>query len=183
MSEQKRNLEDELLAGDEEAQKIGQEEDQPLDSAMIQALQTKAMIDVAQAVKTLVEGQERVRQIPYNEMKPVTPWNPEGKRDRVKLTREWMQHGYPVNPLFMTEETIKLFNQVKPGRYWGRKIEVQRLSDGSMNLTWSNAKIEQRMEVAMRFPHIDDILKMCIEERAQKEARLKLGQVDENDYL
>ena len=175
--------EDEILMGSEEDQKIGREEPTVVDAAAVQALQTKAMIDVASAVKQLVERQEAVRQIPYNEIKPVTPWNPEGKRDRLKLKNEVFQHGYWLNPIMMTEKTIGLFNQLKPGRYFGRKIEVSRKHDGTLNITWSNAKIEQRMEFAMKFPHIDDILEYIINERKEKEEKRRSGKVDEEEFL
>jgi len=179
-----RDLEAEILQGEPEDQLIGKEpEQQVLDDKQIQAMHTKALVDVATAVKLLVEQQGATRQLTMNEIKPVTPWNPEGKRDRIKLKQEVFQHGYYLNPIMMTEATIDLFNQIKPGRYFGRKIEVQRLNNGELNITWSNAKLQDRIEMYMKFPHIDDILKYCIEERKQKEAAKRRGDFSEDEAV
>jgi hypothetical protein len=180
----RKDAEDELLSGTEEDQLIGKEPD-PVDMspAMLQALNTKAMLEVAQAVKQMLEQQNATRQIPYNEIKPTSPWNPEGKRNRAKFVRETFQHGRWVNPMMVSEETIQLFNQLKPGRYLNRKVEVIRSQDGAINITWSNAKIEQRVEFYRNYPTIDHVLRAVIAERAEKERKKKAGEFDDNDAI
>lgn len=173
----------ELLAGSPEDQQIGQVPAPPTPEALA-AMQTAALIDLAQAVKGIVSQQQATRQVPYHEIKPVTPFNPEGKRDRKKLKYTFLQHGKLVTPINLREEEIELINQLKPGRYWNRKIEVQISRDGTtLNLTWTNAKIEQRMEFNAAFPDLLAVLRHCIKERAEKEAKRKAGHVEEMEVL
>lgn len=142
-----------------------------------------AMLRIAQSMETMVKRQDEVRQIPLTEIKPVSPWNPEGKMVRLSAKRPMYQHGIPLNPLTLTERTIDLFNQIKPGRYFGRKIEVQRFQDGGVNLQWSGKQLDQRIEFYSQFKHIDEILQAIIIEREQKEARRKAGEFDADEEL
>lgn len=178
------DAEAELLQGGEEEKSIGSDEiDKFLEPSMLQAMQTKAMLEVAQAVRDMLEQQRAIRQVPYNEIKPVSPWNPEGKRDRVKFIRETYQHGRWVNPMMVTEETITLFNQLKPGRYLDRKVEVNRNSEGAINVTWSNANPTQRMEFYRNYPSIEHVLRACIAERKLKEEKRRRGDIDDNEFI
>lgn len=143
----------------------------------------KAMLTIAESVKALVESQQSVRQIPLSEIKPVSPWNPEGKRNRVPLSRVTMINGNPLNPMMMTEGEIILANELKPGRYMNRKIEVQRSQDGTINIVWANAKIEQRMEMAALYPDFTALAKAVINDRKAKEEKRKSGVVEEQEWV
>lgn len=177
--------ENDLLAGSAEDQQIGREPEPPkLTAEQVQALQTSALIDLAKSIKGLVERQEATRQVPYNEIKPVTPFNPEGKRDRVKLTRNLFMSGIMVQSINLTEGEIELINQLKPGRYIERKVEVQLSRDGStLSIMWPNGKIDKRMEFQSRFPTASDLFKAIIAERKDKEEKRRRGVVAENEEL
>lgn len=142
-----------------------------------------AMLRIAQSMEAFMQRGEAQRQKTVNEVAHVTPWNPEGKRQRAGFTRPTYQHGIPLDPLTCTEETIRLFNQLKPGRYLDRKIEVQQAQDGAINLQWAGQRIDQRIEFYSRFGHIDDVLRAVIAERKVKEEAKKLGRVEDTDYL
>lgn len=142
-----------------------------------------AMLQIAQSMQAFMERGEATRQRQVHEISPVTPWNPEGKRQRVGFSRPTFQHGIPLDPLTCTEETIRLFNQLKPGRYLGRKIEVQLAQDGAINLQWAGQRIDQRIEFYSKFGHIDDVLRAVLAERTLKEEAKRTGQIEDSEYL
>lgn len=154
---------------------------QPSDAAPTIDATTAAMLRIAMSMETMMSRQEAVRQIPFNEVKPVTPWNPEGKTDRIGFSRTTYMHGIMLNPMTHTEETLRLFNQLKPGRYIDRKVEVQRGNDGSINIQWPGVRIDQRIEFYGRFNHIDVLLQAILDERKAKEDRRKLGILDDDE--
>jgi hypothetical protein len=144
---------------------------------------TAAMLRIAQSMETMMGRQEAARQIPINEVRPVSPWNPEGKVTRLQPKRPMYQHGIAINPLTLTEKTIDLFNQIKPGRYYSRQIEVQRYQDGGVNLQWAGAKLDKRIEFYSQFRHIDEVLEGIIKERTEKEAKRKAGIFEADEEL
>lgn len=177
-----RNLEQEILTeGGPEP-----EADEPPVTSLAELkldAQTKALIELAKSVGLMVQNQERVRQKGILEIDPVTPWNPEGKRNRVPLTRMTYQHGQLVNPFHMTEEEIILANQLKPGRYYDRKIEVHRTEDGGINLSYHLGKVHERMELARQFPDFASLCRFLIKERQEKEEKKRRATIEDDDYL
>lgn len=143
----------------------------------------EAMLSIAENTEKREARAEAIRQIPYNEILPVSPWNPTGKRDRVKLTRPTYLHGIIVNPLTHTEEEITLWNKIKPGRYIDRKVEVRMQQDGSIDLSWPGAKTDARIEFYSRFPTLASLLQAVIAEREEKEARKRRGIYTDDDSL
>lgn len=158
------------------AAKSGQSEDR-----MAYALELLAKI--AGSMTAQNDRYEATRQKSYNEIAPDSPWNPEGKRDRVKLKRATSLQGITINPLTHTEEEIQLFNQLKPGRYIERRVQVRMTQDGAVDLSWPGAKIDQRIEMYSRFPTLSALLRACVEERAAKEERLRKGVFTDDDAI
>lgn len=142
-----------------------------------------AMLRIAESMEKINARAESVRQIPFNEVIPDTPWNPKGKRDRVSFTRPTFLHGIALNPLMHTEEEIQLFNKLKPGRYLDRKVEVQRGNDGSMNLKWEGKKIDQRIMFYSEYPTISLLLSAIIKDREVKEEKRRKGLTYEEDVF
>lgn len=140
-----------------------------------------AMLRIAQSMEKMMARDDRSRQLTITEILPVTPWNPEGKRDRLTFTRPTFMHGIALNPLTHRESEIKLFNALKPGRYLDRKVEVQRGNDGSINLKWEGGKIDKRIEMYSLYPDITTLLTAVIADRLTKEQKKKAGDVYEAD--
>lgn len=144
---------------------------------------TAAMLRVAESMERIVSRQEATRQLSINEVLPNSPWNPEGKRVRAKFSRPTFLHGIDLNSLTLFEEEIELFNQLKPGRYIDRKVEVRLTQDGSIDLSWPGAKNDARIEMYSRFPTLASLLKAVIAERKAKEDRRRRGVFDDSDSL
>jgi len=128
-----------------------------------------------QALLQFLQKQNETEIVPFHKIKHDTPWNPTGKRERVKLRRPTFISGYPVNPMMHTEEEITLLNEVKPGRYNNRRWEVTRFDDGSIDIRYPNRTFEQRMEMALKAPSISELCKQIIAEREQQDARKRAG--------
>lgn len=143
----------------------------------------KAMMSVAESVKALVENQTITRQLSMSEIKPVTPWNPEGKRNRKTLQVNFFQHGFWANPMTMSEEEMALVMKLKPGRYLNRRVEVQKDQDGNIHLNYPWETIRERMENMLLWSSLTDLCQQIIKEREEKEAKRKLGQFDPEEVL
>lgn len=140
-----------------------------------------AMLRVAESMEKIVARNESTRQLSYAEILPVTPWNPEGKRNRVGFKRPTFMHGIQLNPLMHSEEEMALFNKLKPGRYIDRKVEVQLTQQGEINIQWAGARADTRIEMYTRFPSITLLLNAVIAEREAKESKRRAGRFDEDE--
>lgn len=150
---------------------------QKLDATM------QAMLRIAESMEKAEARREAVRQLGYNEIAPTSPWNPEGKRQRLGFSRPTFLHGIALNSLTHTEEEIALFNQLKPGRYIDRQVEVQLGSGGEVNLQWAGSKTDARITMYTRFPTISLLLKAVIAERQAKEEARKRGDYARDEIL
>ena len=142
-----------------------------------------AMLEIARSMKAMMDRQEAVRQIPFNEMKPVTPFNPKGDRFRKEFNRPTWLQDILLNPLTHSEEEMVLFNQLKPGRYIDRKVEVMRGADGGINLRWNGKAMDKRIEFYSQWPDIKLLLRAILKEREDKLAKKRANVVDENEDL
>lgn len=117
-----------------------------------------ALIDVLNRLVGIQEAQP-IPQQSVLQVKPVSPWNPEGKRDheRPKLSRNTYMNGFQLHESRMTEEEIHLANQLKAGKYQNRKWAVitQDGEDGNaMFLYVPNKTLGQRMDMPRSFAEI-----------------------------
>lgn len=58
-----------------------------------------------------------IRQIPAHKAKFRTPWNPDGNKRRVVLSRVCYLNGYRLREIMMSEREVELFNTIRPGKY------------------------------------------------------------------
>lgn len=143
----------------------------------------EAMIRVMESMEKIVARQESTRQIPYNEVKPVSSFNPTGDRNHPQFSRPTHMDGILLNSLMHTAEEIKLFNQLKPGRYWERRIEVRRGSSGEIDLVRLGGRMDQRYERAGRFPTLVSMLEFIIAERKDKERKRREGLYEADEAI
>lgn len=142
-----------------------------------------AMLRIAESMEKQEARREAVRQLTYNEILPTSPWNPEGKRVRLGFSRPTYLHGIALNSLTHTEDEIALFNQLKPGRYLDRMVEVQLGSGGEINLQWAGAKNDARITMYTKYPTITHLLKAVIAERKAKEEARRRGDFAQDEVL
>lgn len=159
------------------------EPEKPLIETDTSTATLKAMLRVAESMEKITARQEEFRQVPFAEVKPVSSFNPTGRRDHPTFRRPTFMDGIPLNSLMHTPEEIQLFNQIKPGRYWNRRIEVRRGSSGEIDLIRIGSRLDQRMERNAAFPTLTSMLKAIILERDQQEQRRRSGQFEDDEAL
>jgi hypothetical protein len=148
----------------------------PYTLAILQSLQM-----TQQALIAFIKGQEANKTVPFHEVKYDTPWNPSGNRNRPKLRRPVMVSGFPVNPMMLSDAEINLLNQVKPGRYVNRTWEVQKLSDGTINIVYPNRTIDQRVNMAVMAPSLTALCEIILKDRLQQEEKRRRGSFEDDE--
>ncbi len=113
------------------------------------------LASLVQSISKIAEQSDRgpIKSIPIAKSKQRTPWNPTGKKVRLKLTRPTYMNGHRLHETRMGELEIQLFNQVKPGRYGenGRITVIEKGGDeGSRELqVWiPNKTVPDRLAMA-----------------------------------
>lgn len=127
------------------------------------------VMDLAQAIKLAVEETAPMKQIHISQYRGKTPWNPTGKRphERLKLRGEFYQNGHRMVADKLSEKEIELLNQIKPGRYIKRKVEViERNSGGEVGveIRYSDATADLRSELKNEFRNITELCERIIAE-------------------
>lgn len=127
---------------------------------------------MAAVMERLVSIQEAqpIPQVPLGKAKIVTPWNPQGKPEtaRPKLTRKTWMNGHPCSEMMMTEEEIRLMNQLKPGKYQDKRwVVVHSDGDGEseMFLYIPNKTLSDRVAVQEKARSITEICQLIIAEQ------------------
>lgn len=134
----------------------------------------EAIVDIdklANAITNAVAEAGPVKQIHISRYTAKTPWNPTGSKQRPKMRCRFFQNGFEIREAFVTDEDIDRLNKIRPGRYLNRKVEViQRNEHGneSMELRYSNATIEQRMELKNEARSLSEMLKRIVSEAGDK---------------
>lgn len=126
--------------------------------------------ELSEVLGRLVDLQESgpVKQVPIHKAKHVTPWNPEGKFKRPQLERKTYMNGHPMSENMMTEEEIKLANQLKPGKYQDRQwvvVHTDGEGDSEMFIYIPNKKLDQRMAMQSKAKSFVDICRLIIDEQ------------------
>jgi hypothetical protein len=139
--------------------------------------QTTFNASMISALQAIAANQPRRRQ-GMHEVSHDTPWwNPEKDGPRETLTRDFYQNGNPVNPVVLSNEEIRLINQIKPGVYAKKKFRVTPQPGGGIGLWYDNKTLHQRFTIARiagESQGLTGILQMILtEEEAQKDRRKK----------
>jgi hypothetical protein len=136
----------------------------------LQDLATAISSGIAQAGQTTGP----IKQINITQYKPKSRVNPKGLRDheRVQFTRTYWQNGARIELWQVSDADVQRLNQLKPGRYIDRKVEViERVSEmgeaQSVEIRYSNATLEQRFDLKNRFRNFTELLMIILDEQAQ----------------
>lgn len=88
-------------------------------------------------------------------------------RGRVKLRLKAYQNGIPIDESVLSNEEIKLFNQIdRSGRYIDRRVEVlynDDMGEKSVDIRYKNKTADDRFEFRGFVRNIADLLKQVIE--------------------
>lgn len=124
--------------------------------------------ELAEALKFAITESSPVQQVHISRYKPITPWNPTGSVRRVPMNGKYFQNGSEIQEWRVTDEDITLLNQLQPGRYMGRKVEVvERNADGdrSVDIRYSNKDVGQRMDMKGLARNFTELLQNIVTEQ------------------
>lgn len=129
-----------------------------------------ASVDITALAKAITEAVAEaspVKQVHISRYRAQTPWNPTGELRRRKMEARFLQNGIELRDWHITDEDIDLLNQIKPGRYMDRKVEVvERNENGSrtVEIRYSNQSIGQRMEMKNYARNFTELLQNIVTE-------------------
>lgn len=129
---------------------------------------------LAKAITEAVAEASPVKQVHISRYKAETPWNPTGNKRRLQMNAKFYQNGSQIRDWHVTDEDIALLNQLKPGRYVDRKVEVierNENSDRSIEIRYSNETIGQRMELKNHFRNFTELLQSIVTEQKPGKAQ------------
>lgn len=150
----------------------------------------ETLVSLAQSIKALAEAQaaaterenSKFKEIGFQDAVFCTPWNPTGKKIRPNLKVKGFQNGAQLDPEKLHDEEIELFNQLKPGRYFGGKFEVVRKRDRSIDFRYANKTVDQRSELKSSAVNFAAMLKLVVMEQESRAQRRKSGEDVDEDY-
>lgn len=127
------------------------------------------VLELAQAIKMVVEETAPVKQVHISQYRPKSPWNPAGKRqhERPHLRGEFLQNGQRMIEDRLSEKEIELLNKIRPGRYINRKVEViERQSNGevTVEIRYNNQTADQRSELKNEARNLTEMLQRIVDE-------------------
>lgn len=98
--------------------------------------------------------------------KPNTPWSPKNGEPRTKMKRKFYQHGLLIDEK-VTNETIALLNQIKPGSYCEGWVQVKLRKDRGIDVDYPVRTASQRLKLVNQFGirNFDELLQRIIDER------------------
>lgn len=127
---------------------------------------------LAAALVTLAASQESapIRQIPLARAKVRTPWNPTGDKKRPKLSRVTRLNGFRLKESRLSNDEIRGFNALQPGKYNGRKWIVTSSQDeegSAIDIYLPNKTAAHRIEFRSTCPNgLPDALNLMAREIA-----------------
>lgn len=149
--------------------------------------QTAATLDVATLLKLLAQQSDAMtkianasengplRQVPISKAKIKTPWNPEGKKNRPELRRPTYLTGARLREILLSEDEINLLNQVKPGKYHGKRwLVTERDGDkegSAVDIYLPNKTQEDRLALKGDARDLKHVLEQIIAEQNARETQ------------
>lgn len=95
-----------------------------------------------------------------------TPWTPRDGTPKLKLKRKMYQHGLPQDEDILSNEEIRLFNELRPGIYLSNTVKVNRRKDRGLDISYPIKTASQRLKLINQFGirNLTELLTLCIEE-------------------
>jgi hypothetical protein len=132
---------------------------------------------LAKAITDAVTEASPVKQVHISKYKAITPWNPTGALRRPAMNAKFLDNGSEIPDWKVTDEDIALLNQLKPGRYLDRKLEVIERNDNggarTVEIRYSNKNVGQRMEMKNYGRNFTELLQNIVTEQKPKAGTAK----------
>lgn len=141
---------------------VANETPTPTENNQVGALADALAIALERAIKNTKPTEKKN----ISNRTPGDPWSPKDGSKKLKLKRKAYQHGILLDPDFMNNDTIALWNQLKPGAFCGGHIRVYKRKDGGMDIDYPIKTASQRMLLQSKYRIFsqDDLLRLLIEE-------------------
>jgi len=141
-----------------------------------QSTQDQVNAKLTAVLERLTEQADRgaVKQIPLAKAKIRTPWNPTGDRMRPKLQRITRMNGFRLTETKLTNNAIRLFNQLRAGKYNQGRWVVMESTDpaagnsGAVDLYVQNKSFADRIQLKGDAPTIDVLLWKIVKEQGDE---------------
>lgn len=123
---------------------------------------------LASALTKAIEASRPAR-ITVANRKKNTPWTPKDGSPKLRLKRKLFQHGIAVSEDRLTNEQIKLANQIRPGMYCENYVKVIRRRDKGIDIDYPIRSAPQRLRLVTDFgiTSFTQLLQRIIDEAAQ----------------
>lgn len=122
--------------------------------------------ELAQALVTAINAAKPVeKKTPFNRVVR-TPWTPKDGSPKLKLKRKMYQHSLPINDTRVTNEVIKLLNEIRPGTYLDGYVKVTRRRDRGVDIDYNIKTASQKLRLVNQFGIRDfrELLERIVEE-------------------
>lgn len=140
-----------------------------------QTSQDEINAKLSQVLEKLADNVDRgpVKQVPLAKAIVRTPWNPTGSRLRPRLQRVTRMNGYRLTETKLTNNAIRMFNQLKGGKYNGGRWVVIDSTDpsgvgGAIDLYVQNKSFADRIQLKADARNIDELLWKIIKEQGDE---------------
>lgn len=142
-----------------------------------EVIATDAQNALANALATAIERTQPPRK--KTQHTPRTPWSPPPGVPRTKMKRKMYQHGLLITNR-VTNETIDLLNQIRPGVYCDGWVRVNLRKDRGLDITYPVRTNAQRLRLINNYGirNFDELLERVIDEKANPKKYRKPDDAD-----
>lgn len=149
-------------------------EDTPAPEHPAQESVSKDVLERAIVTLANAQASQRIPQIHISRIKRRSPWNPSGDRKRPKLTRVTWLNGNRLRESRLSNDEIRGFNALVPGKYNGKKWFVSTREDeegSAIDVYFPNKTPAHRIDFRSVCPRgLIDALNMMKDEAARAAA-------------
>jgi hypothetical protein len=116
-------------------------------------------------VNAIERTREKPKALPGTRRKK-TPWSPPEGEERIKMKRVFYQHGIMLGEN-VSNETIKLLHQIKPGHYCEGFVRVTLRKDRGIDISYPVRTASQRLRLINQFGvrSFPELLQRIIDEK------------------
>ena len=137
------------------------------------AVESQLNSRLVEAIEKLADAQTTgpIKQIPISKAIIRTPWNPSGSRLRPKLSRHTFMNGFRMHEQTMKNDAIRLFNQLKPGKYnKGRWVVIaaDEQEGTTINLYVQNKSFADRIQLKSDARNLVELLTKIVQEQGDE---------------
>lgn len=147
----------------------------------IEAPVQSSAIEIAEAIRAVVEAVKPKEKKTIVTRKAQTPWTPPEGVPRLKLKRKIFQHSLPVYEDRLTNEQIEALNKLKPGTYFDGWVKVNQRRDKGLDIDYPVKNVQQRLKLTSVYKvtsFLDLIQKLNAEAAKPKKSEFDPNQDD-----